>query len=81
MNQPPTNICPLLAIASIDSTSNPPVCIEECCALWNFAGSECALVSIPYAISDISDGLAAHSHKCGGHCSAAETGEKRKETE
>lgn len=76
MREPPTNICPLLAIASIGSSSGPSVCIEERCALWNYDGSECALVSIPYSIQEISDNLTAQGCKCGEACSAAETGEK-----
>jgi len=53
MNQPPTNICPLLAIASIGRTEGgQPTCIEDHCALWDFAGSECSLVAIVDAIRE-----------------------------
>ena len=55
MREPPTNICPLLAIASIGSTGyNPAACIQDRCALWNYVGLECSLVSIPFAIQEIS---------------------------
>lgn len=57
MKQPPTNICPLLAIASIGSTSGgPSVCIEERCAWWSLADCECALLAIADAIREVGDG-------------------------
>lgn len=56
MREAPTNICPLLAIASAGS-SGTPSCIEEHCALWDYVDNDCALVSIPFAIRAISDGL------------------------
>lgn len=56
MRELPTNICPLLAIASIGSNSGPSVCIGERCALWDFADNECTLVSIPVAIRKVADG-------------------------
>jgi len=51
MKQPPTNICPLLAIASIGSNGQP-VCIKDRCALFSLADGECALLAIADAIRD-----------------------------
>lgn len=52
MSQPPTNICPLLAIAAIGTSRGPSVCIKECCALWDFGENECVLHSIADAIRE-----------------------------
>lgn len=46
MRQPPTNICPLRAIASIGTSSGPAECIEDCCAWWSAAADECAVVAL-----------------------------------
>ena len=43
MRQPPTNICPMFAIAG---TSGPAECITDSCAWWDCAASECAIVSL-----------------------------------
>ena len=56
MKQPPTNICPLLAIASIGSTSGPPVCVKDRCALFSLADGECALLAIASAIRETGNG-------------------------
>ncbi len=48
----PTNICPLLAIASIGNSRGPSVCIEERCAFWNFGDNECAIHAIASAIRE-----------------------------
>lgn len=54
MRQPPTNICPLLAIAGIGSTSGgPAVCLMDRCALWNCSANECAVVCIAESIATI----------------------------
>lgn len=53
MNQPPTNICPLLAIAN--ARGGPSACIEECCAFWNFGDGECVVHTIADAIREGSD--------------------------
>lgn len=56
MREPPTNICPLLAIASIGSTYGPSVCIEERCAFWSYGDCECAVHTIVDAIREVADG-------------------------
>lgn len=53
MRQPPTNICPMLAIAGIGSTSGSAECIEDRCAWWNYAASECAIVSLADNIAEV----------------------------
>lgn len=55
MREPPTNICPLLAIASIGSTSGPSVCVKDRCALFSLADGECALLAIADAIREVGD--------------------------
>lgn len=62
MRQPQTNICPLLAITSINTSGNPSVCIEERCAWWRteyavngVAIGECAIVSVAGSLSSMSD--------------------------
>lgn len=52
MREPPIDICPMLAVASIGSTSGPAVCIRERCAWWDPAGSECAIAAIASAVRD-----------------------------
>lgn len=60
MHQPPTNICPLFAIASIGTHGvGQPVCIENRCALWHgeyvtkdISFGSCALVSIAEALKE-----------------------------
>lgn len=54
MRELPTNICPLLAIASIGSTSGPAVCVKDRCALFSFVDSKCALLAIADAIREAS---------------------------
>lgn len=57
MRQPPTNICPMLAIAGIDSTSDgPAVCLMDRCAWWDYADSECAIVSLAAKLEGAADG-------------------------
>ena len=46
MKQPPTNICPLLAIASIGTSSGPAECIMDSCTWWSDAANECAIVAL-----------------------------------
>jgi len=53
MREPQTNICPLLAIASIGSNSGPPICVEERYAFWSFGDSECAIHAIASAIREV----------------------------
>lgn len=58
MREPPTNICPLVAIAGIGSTSaTPPVCLGSRCAWWDFCGNECALVSAAVALGEVAANL------------------------
>lgn len=64
MNQP-MNICPLLAIASIGTSSGPAVCVEGRCAWWgtwvgpaDLTYGQCALQSIAESLSSLdSNGL------------------------
>ncbi len=56
MNQP-TNICPLLAIASIGTASGPAVCLGERCAWYDCAGSECAMVTAAIAVREVAENL------------------------
>lgn len=58
MNQPPTNICPLIAIGS-STTSGPAVCLFDRCAFWDFGGCECALVTAAVAIREVAENLEA----------------------
>lgn len=51
MNQPPVNICPLRG----------NYCIEDRCAWYNCAASECAVVSIADSLSDAAAELANRS--------------------
>ncbi len=46
MKQAPTNICPLLSIAGIGRNDGPSVCLEDCCAWWDYVANECAIVSL-----------------------------------
>ena len=63
MKQPPTNICPLLAIAGAGGTNNPAVCIEGRCAWWDFCGSECAAVTATAVIREVAENLEALTAK------------------
>lgn len=57
MGEPLTNICPLLAIASINrNSSGAAVCIEECCAFWSYGDCECVVHTIADAIREVADG-------------------------
>lgn len=59
MNQSPTNICPLLAIAGLGGTNSPAVCIQERCAWWR--DTECAIVAVPDKLDEPSfDGITLH---------------------
>lgn len=54
MRQPPTNICPMLAIAGIGSTSNgPAVCLMDRCAWFDYGENGCAVVSLADHIADV----------------------------
>lgn len=56
MREPPTNICPLLAIAGTGTTGGPAVCLGERCA-WAYDG-DCAITVIAQSLSRMSeDGL------------------------
>ncbi len=58
MREPPTNICPLMAIADIGNTSAaPPVCLGSRCAWWDFGGSECVMVSVAVALGEVAANL------------------------
>ncbi len=47
MRQPPTNICPLLAIANAARCdTHAATCLEERCAWWSCVAGECAITSI-----------------------------------
>lgn len=74
MREPPTNICPILAIAGICSTSyGPAVCLEDRCALWGYSASECAVVGIAESLAAIAAELA---DLISDRQKAAETAEK-----
>lgn len=57
MNQPPVNVCPLLAIAGIGSGGGPAVCIEDRCAWWGYAGSECVMVTAAIAAREVAENM------------------------
>lgn len=52
MKAPPTNICPLLAIAN-PSTGAPATCLYDRCAFWDYGGSECAVVTAATALGAV----------------------------
>ena len=54
MKQPPTNICPLFAIAG---SSGPAVCLYDRCAWWDSSGSECAIVTEAIAVREVAENL------------------------
>lgn len=56
MKAPPTNICPLLAIAN-PSTGAPATCLYDRCAFWDHGGSECAVVTAAIAIREAAENL------------------------
>lgn len=61
MREPPTNICPLLAIANRGTSSGPAVCLKERCAFWHTeldpmtkeTIGKCALISISDSLAKI----------------------------
>ncbi len=63
MREPPTNICPLLALSP--SCQGPAVCIKERCAWWlpshigripgNIVRGRCALPALAYQVQNIAD--------------------------
>lgn len=58
MREPPTNICPLMAIAGIGNTSAaPPICLGSRCAWWDFGGNECVMVTAAAAIGEVAANL------------------------
>ena len=57
MRQPPTNICPLMAIADTRASSGPSVCIMDRCAWWDCYANECAAVSAAESLAAIAAGL------------------------
>jgi len=60
MREPPINICPLMAIADIGSTSAaPPVCLGSRCAWWDLGGNECAMASAAVALVEAAANLEA----------------------
>ena len=60
MSEPQKNICPLLAIASIGTSSGPAKCIEDRCAWFclkyhrdgDYTSGKCALVRIVGALGN-----------------------------
>ncbi|MDE7261140.1 MAG: hypothetical protein K2N78_03630 [Oscillospiraceae bacterium] len=57
MRQPPTNICPLLAIAGIGGNNGPAVCLEDCCAWWDHLAGSCCIAAGAGALQDIAASL------------------------
>ncbi len=57
MREPPTNICPLLAIAGTGTTGGPAVCLGERCAWWDFGGNECVMVTTATALGEVAANL------------------------
>lgn len=58
MREPPTNICPLMAIANIGRTGTAaPVCLGSRCAWWDFGGNECVMVSAAVALGEVAANL------------------------
>ena len=57
MREPPTNICPLLAIAGAGGTNNPAVCIEGRCAWWDYLAGACCMASEADYLRAVSDSL------------------------
>lgn len=63
MREPPTNICPLMALSP--SCSGPAVCIKEHCAWWmpeyskripgSVVGGRCAVSALAYQVWNIAD--------------------------
>ena len=53
MRQPPTNICPLLSIACIGTTSGSAECIEARCAWWDLGSGECDVMRIADSLPDV----------------------------
>ncbi len=62
MNQP-TNICPLLAIACIGSTSGSSVCLGDHCAWWDFGGNECVMATAAAALGEVAANLETLAYK------------------
>lgn len=58
MREPPANICPLMAIAAIGTTSAAPsVCLGPRCAWWDFGGNECVMVTAATALGEVAANL------------------------
>lgn len=57
MKEPPTNICPLMAIADIGSSGTAPICLGTRCAWWDFGGNECVMVTAAAAIGEVAANL------------------------
>lgn len=58
MRKPPTNICPLMAIAGIGSSSTAaPVCLGPRCAWWDFGGNECVIITAATALGEVAANL------------------------
>lgn len=57
MREPPINICPLLAIAGVGETNRPAICVQDHCALWDFGGNECVIVTAAVAAREIAENL------------------------
>lgn len=53
MREPPTNICPLIAIADIGSSNTASVCLGTRCAWWDFGGNECVMVTAAIALGEV----------------------------
>lgn len=76
MRQPPSNICPLIAIAGIGCYDSPSECIGENCAWWNYPG--CILFGVVEELGSIAASLAAMEPQRKTPASAANAGEGRK---
>lgn len=57
MRQPPNNICPLLAIARIGTSSGSIECIEDRCAWWDHLAGSCCVAAGADALQGIAASL------------------------
>ena len=62
MKQPPSNICPLFAIAGVGSV--PAECIGDRCAWFDYGQNECVIFSIADNIKDAADKLEGAANGC-----------------
>lgn len=52
MREPPSNVCPLMAIAGAGG-----ICILDRCALWDFGGNECVMAAAATALREVAASL------------------------